>query len=159
MRQDITFTSQGLRCSGWLYVPNDPPVEQKMPGIVMAHGYSGVKEMYLSNFAERFVGAGFITLVFDYRYCGGSEGEPRGHCSRTNRSRITAMPSPGSLTILKWIQSGLGFGVRRRAEDMFCIWQRMTSASKPWLPRCRVSSAQKPDGAEILSNMISSVLS
>jgi len=78
MRQDITFMSQGLRCSGWLYLPNDLPVGQKIPGIVMAHGYSGVKEMYLSNFAERFVGADFVTLVFDYRYCGSSEGEPRG---------------------------------------------------------------------------------
>ncbi len=44
----------------------------------MAHGFSAVKEMYLSYFAERFVGAGFITLVFDYRYFGESEGEPRG---------------------------------------------------------------------------------
>jgi fermentation-respiration switch protein FrsA (DUF1100 family) len=78
MRQDITFTSQGLRCSGWLYVPNDLPAEQKMPAIVMAHGFSAVKEMYLSNFADRFVGAGFITLVFDYRYFGNSKGEPRG---------------------------------------------------------------------------------
>lgn len=78
MRQDITFMSQGLRCSGWLYLPNDLPAGQKMPAIVMAHGYSAVKEMYLSNFAERFVDAGFITLVFDYRYFGDSEGEPRG---------------------------------------------------------------------------------
>lgn len=43
----------------------------------MAHGFSAVKEMYLSNFAERFSAAGFITLVFDYRYFGDSEGEPR----------------------------------------------------------------------------------
>jgi fermentation-respiration switch protein FrsA (DUF1100 family) len=78
MRQDITFTSKGLRCSGWLYVPDDLPAGQKMPAIVMAHGFSAVKEMHLSNFAERFVIAGFITLVFDYRYFGTSEGEPRG---------------------------------------------------------------------------------
>ena len=77
MRQDITFISKGLHCKGWLYVPNDLPAGRKIPGIVMAHGFSGVKEMYLSNFAERFLGAGFITLVFDYRYFGDSEGEPR----------------------------------------------------------------------------------
>ena len=35
--------------------------------------------MYLDAFAERFVAAGFVTLVFDYRYQGASEGEPRGH--------------------------------------------------------------------------------
>jgi fermentation-respiration switch protein FrsA (DUF1100 family) len=46
--------------------------------IVMAHGFSAVKEMYLSNYAERFVSAGLAVLVFDYRYLGEGEGEPRG---------------------------------------------------------------------------------
>jgi hypothetical protein len=77
MRQNVTFLSQGLRCAGWLYIPDNLPVGQKAPAIVMAHGFSAVKEMYLSNFAERFTEAGFITLVFDYRYFGDSEGEPR----------------------------------------------------------------------------------
>ncbi len=77
MRQDIAFMSQGLRCTGWLYVPDGLPAGQKAPAIVMAHGLSAVKEMYLPNFAEKFVAAGFITLVFDYRYFGDSEGEPR----------------------------------------------------------------------------------
>jgi fermentation-respiration switch protein FrsA (DUF1100 family) len=78
MRQDIMFMSCGLRCSGWLYLPDTLASEDKVPAIVMAHGYSAVKEMYLSNYAERFADAGFITLVFDYRYFGDSKGEPRG---------------------------------------------------------------------------------
>jgi fermentation-respiration switch protein FrsA (DUF1100 family) len=44
----------------------------------MAHGFSAVKEMYLDNFAEVFVAAGFVTLVFDYRNQGASEGTARG---------------------------------------------------------------------------------
>jgi len=43
----------------------------------MAHGLSGVKEQALPDVAELFVAAGFITLVFDYRFFGDSEGEPR----------------------------------------------------------------------------------
>jgi fermentation-respiration switch protein FrsA (DUF1100 family) len=43
----------------------------------MAHGFSAVKEMYLSNFAEEFQKAGFVVLVFDYRFLGESEGQPR----------------------------------------------------------------------------------
>lgn len=43
----------------------------------MAHGFAGVKEMGLASFAERFAAARFVTLAFDYRYWGESEGEPR----------------------------------------------------------------------------------
>jgi fermentation-respiration switch protein FrsA (DUF1100 family) len=43
----------------------------------MAHGYAGVKEQYLDNFARPFAAAGFVVLVFDYRFLGASEGEPR----------------------------------------------------------------------------------
>ena len=78
MRQDVMFMSQGLRCSGWLYIPDNLTPDEKVPAIVMAHGYSAVKEMSLSNYAERFANAGFVTLIFDYRYFGDSEGEPRG---------------------------------------------------------------------------------
>ncbi len=80
MRHDVTFLSQGLRCAAWLYLPDDLKRGERRPAIVMAHGFSAVKEMYLDAFAERFVAAGFVTLVFDYRYQGASwgEGEPRG---------------------------------------------------------------------------------
>lgn len=77
MRRDIQFTSHGLKCAAWLYVPDGLAAGAKAPTIVMAHGFSAVKEMYLYNFAERFSQAGFVCLVFDYRYFGGSEGEPR----------------------------------------------------------------------------------
>lgn len=78
MKRDVTFPSQGLNCAGWLYVPDDLEDGEQRPAIVMAHGFSAVKEMYLSNFAEKFEEAGFVVLVFDYRYFGDSEGEPRG---------------------------------------------------------------------------------
>ena len=77
MRESVAFPSKGLRCRGWLYVPDDLP-PGGAPGIVMAHGFSAVKEMCLPAFAERFAAAGFVVLVFDYRYLGESDGEPRG---------------------------------------------------------------------------------
>ena len=43
----------------------------------MSHGFSAVKEMYLDRFAEAFVAAGLDVLVFDNRYFGASDGEPR----------------------------------------------------------------------------------
>jgi hypothetical protein len=77
MRKDIIFKSQGLHCRGWLYVPNALKKGQKAPAIIMAHGLSAVKEQVLPEIAKQFASAGFVTLVFDYRFFGDSEGEPR----------------------------------------------------------------------------------
>ena len=78
MRRDVEFLSDGLKCKGWFYVPDDIKEGQKVPVIVMAHGFSAVKEMFLSNYADRFIASGMAVLVFDYRFLGESEGEPRG---------------------------------------------------------------------------------
>jgi len=73
-RQDISFTSGGETCRGWLYLPD---AEEPRPVIVMAHGLGAVIQMRLDAFAARFRGAGYACLVFDYRYFGGSDGHPR----------------------------------------------------------------------------------
>jgi uncharacterized protein len=77
MRKHIEFQSDGLKCKGWHYVPDSYSEGKKLPTVVMAHGFSAVKEM-LTNYAERFVSAGLAVLLFDYRYLGEGEGEPRG---------------------------------------------------------------------------------
>ena len=75
MRTDVEFDAEGVTLRGWLYRPDD--VEGAAPIVVMAHGFSAVKEMYLDAFAERFAAAGLAALVFDNRNFGASEGEPR----------------------------------------------------------------------------------
>lgn len=74
--EKIKFLSNGLECSGILYRPDR--VDGKLPAIVMAHGLSAVKEMYLPFFAEYWAKRGFVVLLFDYRFFGESPGEPRG---------------------------------------------------------------------------------
>lgn len=73
-RTDVEFDAEGTMLRGWLYRP-----EQAGPAplVVMAHGYSAVKEMYLDRFAERFAAAGLAVLVYDNRNFGASDGEPR----------------------------------------------------------------------------------
>ena len=73
--EKIKFLSSGLKCSALLYRPDR--VEGKHPAIVMAHGLSAVKEMYLPFFAEHWAKRGFVVLLFDYRFFGESPGEPR----------------------------------------------------------------------------------
>src|ERR671936_1880450 len=75
MRQDIEFDAEGVTLRGWLYVPDG--ASGPVPAIVMAHGFSAVKEMYLDAFAEVFAQAGLAALVFDNRNFGASDGEPR----------------------------------------------------------------------------------
>jgi fermentation-respiration switch protein FrsA (DUF1100 family) len=75
MRRDIEFDSEGVTCRGWLFTPDHG--RGPWPGVVMAHGFSAVKEMRLDRFAEAFAAAGLASLVFDYRGFGASDGEPR----------------------------------------------------------------------------------
>jgi fermentation-respiration switch protein FrsA (DUF1100 family) len=75
MRQDIEFDVGGVVLRGWLYVPDAGTAPH--PTVVMAHGFSAVKEMYLDRFAEAFADAGLASLVFDFRNLGASDGRPR----------------------------------------------------------------------------------
>ncbi len=77
MRRDVTFISKGCRCRGDLHVPDGLAPGQKAPAVICAHGLSAVTPMTL-DYPDRFAAAGYVTLVFDYRYFGESEGEPRG---------------------------------------------------------------------------------
>lgn len=76
-RRDVWFTSGPDRCHAWLYLPTGASPDRPVPVIVMAHGLGAVKELRLSAYADRFTAAGYACLVFDYRYFGDSEGEPR----------------------------------------------------------------------------------
>src|SRR5437588_150321 len=71
MRQDIEFDAEGTTLRGWLFTPDSG--NRPCPTIVMAHGFSAVKEMYLDSYAEIFAQAGLAALVFDNRNFGASE--------------------------------------------------------------------------------------
>ena len=75
MREDVEFDAEGVTLRGWLYLPDE--ARGPVPTIVMAHGFSAVKEMYLDSFAEVFAEGGLGALVFDNRSFGASDGEPR----------------------------------------------------------------------------------
>jgi fermentation-respiration switch protein FrsA (DUF1100 family) len=74
-RRDIEFDAEGTTLRGWFYPAAG--ASSTAPVIVMAHGLSAVKEMYLDTYAEAFSQAGLGALVFDNRNFGASDGEPR----------------------------------------------------------------------------------
>jgi len=75
-RRDIEFDAEGVTLRGWHYPAGDAGTGGA-PAVVMAHGFSAVKEMYLDRFAEVFNAAGMNVVVFDNRNFGASDGEPR----------------------------------------------------------------------------------
>ena len=97
MRQDIEFDAEGVTLRGWFYRPRG--LRRPAPTVVMAHGFSAVKEMYLDSFAEVFAAAGLDALVFDNRNFGASDGEPRQEIDpwqqvRDYRARHHLTPAP-----------------------------------------------------------------
>lgn len=77
MRIDIEFDAEGTTLRGWLVTPDGAAPPDGWPTVVMSHGFSAVKEMYLDRFAEAFAAAGLAALVYDNRNFGASDGEPR----------------------------------------------------------------------------------
>ena len=75
MRTDVEFSSHNTRCAAWHYRPRN--TGHTVPCVVMAHGFSGVREQRLDAYAERYCDAGMAVLLFDYRHFGGSDGAPR----------------------------------------------------------------------------------
>ena len=75
----VTFTSDGLKIVGDLYVPDDAVAGVSFPAIVLCHGFGGLRGFWFPHFARYFNRFGFVVLAFDHRNTGDSEGEPRLH--------------------------------------------------------------------------------
>ncbi|MFE9728579.1 alpha/beta hydrolase [Streptomyces sp. NPDC005794] len=74
-REDVEFAADsGVTLRGWLYTPDGTGPH---PAITMAHGFAGVKEQRLAQFADVFAEAGFMVLLHDHRSFGESDGTPR----------------------------------------------------------------------------------
>ena len=70
----VTFPSQGLALVGNLFVPN---LIGAAPAIVIVGPVAFVKEQAPLQYASRLAALGYVTLIFDPRYHGESEGMPR----------------------------------------------------------------------------------
>jgi len=73
----VNFKSEGLNLVGNLYYPANYEEGQKYPAIVVSGSWTTVKEQMSGTYAEKLAAEGFITLAFDFRNFGESEGEPR----------------------------------------------------------------------------------
>lgn len=73
----ISFDSEGAKLSGNLFLPPNFDASKKYPAVVVSGSWTTVKEQMAGLYAEKLAEKGFITLAFDFRNFGESEGEPR----------------------------------------------------------------------------------
>lgn len=78
-REKVEFLSDGLKIVGNLFKPDNFKEGDVLPAVIVAGPMTGVKEQVAGLWAEHLAKAGFLTLAFDHRNFGESEGTPRQH--------------------------------------------------------------------------------
>jgi fermentation-respiration switch protein FrsA (DUF1100 family) len=74
MKRAIEFYSEGFKLQGDVYVPDGLAADETRSGILLCHGYTGVKDLYLPDNARVLNEAGYVVMTFDYKGWGESEG-------------------------------------------------------------------------------------
>ena len=74
--QDITFISDGLKLTGTISVPDRLEAGEKRPAFMVLHGFGSTRHAgNVQTPCAMLNKLGYVTLRFDFRGCGGSEGE------------------------------------------------------------------------------------
>jgi hypothetical protein len=84
MKRAVEFYSEGVKLCGDIYAPDALRPGEKRAGILLCHGYTGVKDLYLPDNARVLNQAGYVAMVFDYKGWGNSEG-PRSRLAPYSR--------------------------------------------------------------------------
>ncbi|MBC7937258.1 MAG: alpha/beta hydrolase [Rhizobacter sp.] len=76
-KEKVHFNADGLVLAGYLYKPVGFNSATKYPAVVTGGSLTSVKEQMAGTYAEKLAEKGLVTLAFDYRNYGESEGQPR----------------------------------------------------------------------------------
>ena len=71
--EKVVFFSEGTRLSGELFYPKSLKSGERLPGIVLCHGWGGLKRHLSNSYAPAFAARGYVVLAFDYRGWGDSD--------------------------------------------------------------------------------------
>lgn len=75
--EKMSFLSDGLNVVGQVFLPENHSGSEKLPALVFEGPMTGLKDQAVQVYAKKLAEAGFLTLTFDHRFYGESEGEPR----------------------------------------------------------------------------------
>ena len=75
MKRAVEFYSEGFKLCGDVYTPDGLAPGEQRAGVLLCHGYTGVKDLYLPDNARILNDAGYVVMTFDYKGWGESEGK------------------------------------------------------------------------------------
>ncbi len=122
----VTFKSEGVTLTGNLYYPANFSEDKQYPAIVVSGSWTTVKEQMAGLYAAKLAEEGFITLAFDFRNFGESEGEPRFYESPKLKvadiqnavSYLTSLPTVESSRVGAFgVCAGAGYTLVSAAQD------------------------------------------
>ena len=67
MKRPVEFYSEGFKLYGDVYAPDDLTPGEKRAAVLLCHGYTGVKDLYLPDNANALNRAGYVAMTFDYK--------------------------------------------------------------------------------------------
>ena len=73
----VEFVSDGEKVVGNLYLPQNYDSAKAYPAVVVSGSWTTVKEQMAGLYAQKLANEGFVTLAFDFRNFGESEGAAR----------------------------------------------------------------------------------
>ncbi|HIN05687.1 MAG TPA: alpha/beta fold hydrolase, partial [Dehalococcoidia bacterium] len=74
MKREVEFYSEGFKLCGDVYTPDGLKAGEVRAAVLLCHGYTGVKDLYLPDNAKSLNDAGYVVMTFDYKGWGNSEG-------------------------------------------------------------------------------------
>jgi uncharacterized protein len=100
MSKSVTFYSEGVRLSGDIFLPNEAEGAARRPAILLCHGYTGTRDLYLPAIAHPLNDAGFVVMTFDYKGWGDSDGpksrlDPYGRVADAQAALTVLAAEPG----------------------------------------------------------------
>jgi len=72
-RKPVHLFSEGTRLAAEVFTPGGERPAEGFPALLLCHGWGGLKDN-LARYAETFARAGYLTMTFDYRGWGDSDG-------------------------------------------------------------------------------------
>ncbi|MDP4917508.1 MAG: alpha/beta fold hydrolase [Haliea sp.] len=100
----VSFWRDGVQLKGSVFKPSGLTAEQKLPGILMVHGWGGNRANLNRAYAAQFAELGFVVMTFDVRGWGESDGFFLASDTAATAGGITSEPSSGAQMLVREIR-------------------------------------------------------